>query len=162
MGKREELRDLEAGKGVPFEGAANEWRRVDGRGWKSCGLGRGAGGGVKGTTKEGMVAVGAGRRWGVDAAPPGFGGIAGGWLWLQGRWVEFQAAARGGPFGGEVGPGIEAVMADADEAFGEDVKQEATEEFVGMEGQVSFPGEGVAIPDGEGDGGRGKGDKAVV
>jgi hypothetical protein len=31
-----------------------------------------------------------------------------------------------------------------------------------MEGQISFTGEGVSMPDGEGDGGWGKGDEAVV
>lgn len=67
-----------------------------------------------------------------------------------------------GPFGGEVGPSVETVMADADEAFGEDVEQEAAKEFMGMECEGTFPGEGVAIPDGEGDGGRGQGDEAMV
>lgn len=78
------------------------------------------------------------------------------------RGMRFQGLAGRGPFGGEVGPGVEAVMANADEPFGEDVEQEAAEEFVGMEGEGSFSGEGVAVSDGEGDGGRGEGDQAVV
>lgn len=81
---------------------------------------------------------------------------------MERRGAGGEGLARRGSFGGEVGPGVEAVMADADEAFGEDMEQEAAKEFVGMKGEGFFAGEGVAIPDGEGDGGRSERDEAVV
>lgn len=77
----------ETGRGRPFEGAASEWRMVDGKGWDSCGLRGGAAVGLEGPAEEGMVAVGAGRWRGWDATPPGFGGLGGGWLGLVGRWM---------------------------------------------------------------------------
>lgn len=152
----------ETGRGRPFEGAASEWRMVDGKGWDSCGLRGGAAAGVKGVAEEGTVAVGAGRRRRRDATGPGLRGVGGGGLGVDRRWVGGQGLARRGPFEGEVGPGVEAVMADADEAFGEDVEEEAAKEFVGVEGEGSFAGESVAVANGEGDGGRSERDEAVV
>lgn len=42
------------------------------------------------------------------------------------------------------------------------MEQEASEEFLGVEGEPSFSGEGVAVANGERDGGRIEGDEAVV
>lgn len=89
MGKRGKLGMWDAGRGRPFEGAASEWRMVDGKEWRSCGLRGGAGVRLKGAAKEGMVAVGAGRRRGWDATPPGFRGLGGGWLGRVGRRMRF-------------------------------------------------------------------------
>lgn len=61
-----------------------------------------------------------------------------------------------------MGPGVEAEMANADEAFGKDVEEESAEEFLGVKGEGPFSGEGVAVADGEGDGVGIEGDEAMI
>lgn len=53
-------------------------------------------------------------------------------------------------------------MANANETFGKDVEQEAAKEFMGIEGEDSFPRERLAIPDRERDRSRTDGSEAMV
>src|SRR5215208_72294 len=79
---------------------------------------------------EATAAAGAGRRWWLVVGGLGVGLIRGNW-------------GEQGPDPGDVGDprstGEEAVVADAVEAVGQDVKQEAADELVGREGHALDP-----------------------
>lgn len=76
--------------------------------------------------------------------------------------LRLKQAAGSRLLGRKMGPRVKAVMPNANKAFGQDVKQEAAEEFLGVEGEGSFPADRVAIPDGEGDRGGTEGNEAMV
>lgn len=53
-------------------------------------------------------------------------------------------------------------MTNTDETFRQDMEEKASDEFLGIEGETPFTGEGVAVADVERDGGWINGDDAVV
>src|SRR3954454_19747553 len=74
---------------------------------------------------EATAAAGAGRRWWLVV----------GWLWvglIRGDWGE--QVPDPGDVDGPRSPGAQAVVADAVEAVGQDMQQEAADEFVRREG----------------------------
>ena len=123
-------------------------------------MGRGAAGGGrgpdqakgakegKGDKRTGAARTGASRdRWRLG----GGGGRRGS-----------QQLARPRQAAGPVGRGVKAVVADADEALGQDVKQVAAEKFRAGQGDAPGAGGGGAGADGEGDRLRADGDQAMV